>query len=73
MATGYTRIGKLLIPYEKPDPKPAPKAKKADPAPVPTPEPEPTQQKNLLETAAVAVSEVVKPKRRRGRPKKDEE
>ena len=29
MATGYTRIGKMLIPYEKPDPKLAVKPKPA--------------------------------------------
>ena len=36
------------------------------PAPEPTPSPEPT----LLEKAVEAVEEVVKPKTRRGRPKK---
>ena len=74
MATGYTRIGRnLVIPYEKPDPvKPAKKTKKAEAPKVepvaPTPEPE--AQKSFLESAVQAVEEVVKPKGRRGRPKK---
>ena len=78
MAIGYTRIGKMLIPYEKPDPvKPAKKAKKVEPvAPIPDPEPacpmpEPAPQKSFLESAVEAVEEVVKPKRR-GRPKKND-
>lgn len=73
MATGYTRIGKMLIPYEKPDPvKPAKKTKKAEAPKVepvaPTPEPEPAPQKSFLESAV----EAVKPKRR-GRQKKNDE
>ena len=77
MATGYTRIGKMLIPYEKPDPvKPAKKAKKAEAPKVepvaPIPDPEPEAQKSFLESAVQAVEEVVKPKRR-GRPKKNDE
>ena len=77
MATGYTRIGKLLIPYEKPDPvKPAKKTKKAEAPKIepvcPMPDPEPEAQKSFLESAVQAVEEVVKPKRR-GRPKKNDE
>ena len=46
---------------------PAPKAKaKPSPAPEPSPSPEPT----FLEKAVEAVEEAVKPKARRGRPKK---
>ena len=73
MATGYTRIGKMLIPYEKPDPvKPAKKTKKADaPKVAPIPDPEPEAQKSFLESAVQAVEEAVKPKRR-GRPKKND-
>ena len=74
MATGYTRIGKMLIPYEKPDPvKPAKKAKKAQEpkmlpvAPLPEPEPEPEAQKSFLEAAVQAVDEVVRPKTKRTR------
>ena len=72
MATGYTRIGKMLIPYEKPDPvKPAKKAKKAQEPkmlPVaPLPDPEPEAQKSFLEAAVQAVDEVVRPKTKRGR------
>ena len=70
MATGYTRIGKMLIPYEKPDPvKPVKKAQKVEPV-APLPDPEPEAQKSFLESAVEAVEEVVKPKGRRGRPKK---
>ena len=73
MATGYTRIGKMLIPYEKPDPvNPPKKTKKADApkvAHIPDPDTEPEAQKSFLESAVQAVEEVVKPKRR-GRPKK---
>ena len=77
MATGFTRIGKMLIPYEKPDPvKPAKKAKKTEAPKVepvaPMPDPQPEGQKSFLESAVQAVEEVVKPKRR-GRPKKNDE
>ena len=61
MATGYTRIGSLLIPYEKPDPKPAAK-KKVEPAPETTP----------VDVVTEEVQEVTKPKRRRGRPRRTE-
>ena len=77
MATGYTRIGKMLIPYEKPDPvKPAKKAKKDDAPKIepvcPMPDPEPVAQKSFLESAVESAVEAVKPKRR-GRPKKNDE
>ena len=72
MATGYTRIGKMLIPYEKPDPvKPVKKAQKVEPV-CPMPDPEPVAQKSFLESAVEAVEEVVKPKRR-GRQKKNDD
>ena len=60
MATGYTRIGKMLIPYEKPDPE----TKKSPSASF-----EPPKEKTILEKAAEAVEEVVKPKRRGRKPK----
>ena len=76
MATGYTRIGNMLIPYEKAEPvKPAKKAKKDDAPKIepvcPMPDPEPVPQKSFLESAVESAVEAVKPKRR-GRPKKNE-
>jgi len=69
MATGYTRIGNMLIPYEKPDQK-KPTAKKVEAPKIEPvcPMPEPVPQKSFLESAVDAV----KPKRR-GRQKKNDE
>jgi len=68
MATGYTRIGTMLIPYEKPEPvKPTKKAKTVD-AVCPMPDLATTPQKSFLESAV----EAVKPKRR-GRVKKEDD
>ena len=62
--------GGLKVEREVPD-KPAPKASgRPVPAFAPDPVPEEKPQKTILEKAVEVVEEAVKPKSRRGRPKK---
>nr|BAR36038.1 hypothetical protein [uncultured Mediterranean phage uvMED] len=59
-------------PTPTPAPTPAP-TPQPTPGPTPTPTPDPTdppEAKSVLEKAVQAVEDVVKPKTRRGRPKK---
>ena len=65
--------GGLKAEREVPD-APAPKPSlKVVPKFAPEPPSEEKPEKTFLESAVEAVEEVVKPKRRRGRPKKDDE
>ena len=52
---------------------PLPPEPTPEPTPAASPEPDPSSEPTLLEKAVEAVEEVVKPKARRGRPKKKTE